>query len=273
MRVPVGDGSVGAILDRPADARAVLVLSHGAGAGMEHPFLAALAAALVARGVAVLRHQFPFTDAGRRRPDPAPVLEATVRAVVASARTLGLPVFAGGKSMGGRMTTRAEAAAALGVAGIVLVGFPLHPPRTPSTTRARHLADVQVPLLFLQGTRDALAPLPAMRRVVARLDDARLHVVDTADHGFALLARRRGDDVTAELADRVVAFVDEVLAEEARAVRPAASPGRSGSRPARGGTRAGRSTVRRRRTQRRRACTCRRRAAAAGACRRSRTGC
>lgn len=271
MRVALVDGSVGAILDRPADARAVLVLSHGAGAGMEHPFLAALAAALVARGVAVLRHQFPFTEAGRRRPDPAPVLEATVRAAVASAQTLGLPVFAGGKSMGGRMTTQAEAAATLGVSGIVLVGFPLHPPRKPGTTRATHLAHVHVPLLFLQGTRDALAPLPAMRRVVRRLPDARLHVVDTADHGFSLLARRRGDDVTAELADRVVAFVDEVLA--ASPVRPAASRGRSGSRPAPGGTRAGRSTVRRRRTQRRRACTCRRRGAAAGACRRSRTGC
>ena len=284
MRIAVGDATVSGVLDRPPSARALLVLAHGAGAGMHHPFMTALAGALVARGIAVLRYQFPFTEAGTRRPDRAPVLEATVRAAVAAGRALGLPTFAGGKSMGGRMTTQAAAGGDLDVLGIVLVGFPLHPPKKTrsggpdrvgpgatkpaGTERARHLAQVPVPTLFLQGTRDALAPLAELRPVLRRLPHAELCVVDTADHGFALLARRKGDDVHAELADAIVAFVDARL----EATRPAASRGRSASRPAPASTPAARSTRPRRRTQRRTECTTRRPEAAEEACRRSRTG-
>jgi len=277
MRIAVGDTTVSAVLDRPRSARALLVLAHGAGAGMHHAFMTSLAEALVARGVAVLRYQFPFTEAGKKRPDRAPVLEATVRAAVAAGRALGLPTFAGGKSMGGRMTTQAEASAPLDVLGIVLVGFPLHPPKKigdgpgatkkMGTERARHLVGVGVPMLFLQGTRDALSPLADLRPVLRRLTRAELSVIDTADHGFALLARRKGDDVHAELADAIVAFVDRRLE-----VRPAASRGRSASRPAPAGTPAARSTRPRRRTQRRTECTTHRPEAAEAACRRSRTG-
>ncbi len=266
MRITVGDTTVSAVLERPPSARALFVLAHGAGAGMEHPFMASLAAALVARGLAVLRYQFPFTEAGKKRPDRAPVLEATVRAAVTAGRALGLPTFAGGKSMGGRMTTQAAADAPLEVLGIVLVGFPLHPPKARSTERARHLAAVGVPMLFLQGTRDALSPLPELRPVLRRTALAELHVVDTADHGFALLARRKADDVHAELADAIVAFVDAQLS----ATR-AASRGRSARRPARAGTPAARSTRLRRRRPRRTGCTSRRPGEAAEACRRSRT--
>ena len=209
-------GTVSALLDRPDDARALLALAHGAGAGMHHRFMAAVAERLAGRGLAVLRYQFPFTEAGKRRPDRAPVCEATVRAAVTRAGELagGLPLFAGGKSMGGRMTSRALAEQPMDpVRGIVFLGFPLHPPGKPSRTRADHLRDITAPMLFVQGTRDKLAPLDSMREVVEGLNAdrpgrAQVHVVDTADHGFAVLKRsgRTDDEALDEIADAVTGF-------------------------------------------------------------------
>jgi predicted alpha/beta-hydrolase family hydrolase len=204
-------GTVSAILDRPRGARAMLVLAHGAGAGMRHAFMSQLAAALAARAVATLRFQFPYAESGRRRPDRPAVLEATVRAAVGEAarRTRGLPIFAGGKSMGGRMTSRAQAAEALrGVRGLVFVGFPLHPAGTRATTRGDHLAAVKLPMLFLQGTRDELAGLDLLRPIVERLPGATLHVVDGADHGFRLPAREaRVRSSIDELADAAASWI------------------------------------------------------------------
>jgi predicted alpha/beta-hydrolase family hydrolase len=197
------------ILNRPASAWAMLALAHGAGAGMRHPFLEALSAVLAAEGMATLRYEFPYLEAGRKRIDPRAVLEARVREAVEAARAEGLPLFAGGKSMGGRMTSQAHAQQPLaGVRGIVFVGFPLHPAREPSTQRADHLAAVDVPMLFLQGTRDELAELELLRPIVARLPRATLHVVEGADHSFHVLKRSgRGDaEVMAELASSMAAW-------------------------------------------------------------------
>jgi predicted alpha/beta-hydrolase family hydrolase len=219
-------GEVGGLLSRPADARALLVLAHGAGAGMEHPFMAAFAGALAGRGVAVLRYQFPYVEAGKKSPDPAPVLEASVRsAVAAGARAApDLPRFAGGKSMGGRMTSRAASAGeGLDARGVVFVGFPLHAAgKPPGVERAAHLQGVPQPLLFLQGTRDALADLGLMRGVCEALGErATLHVVDGADHGFHVprtgphAKRGEGRDdgqVIEELADVTARWIDRVLA-------------------------------------------------------------
>src|SRR5690606_7271948 len=165
-------GSVSALWLAPPGARAALALAHGAGAGMRHAFMESLAAALARAGVATLRYQFPYVEAGRRRPDRPPALEATVRAAAAAAARLApeLPLVAGGKSMGGRMTSRAQAAEPLpGVRGLVFYGFPLHPAGRPGTERADHLAAVALPMLFLQGTRDNLADLELLRPVLDRL--------------------------------------------------------------------------------------------------------
>ncbi|HEY6893741.1 MAG TPA: alpha/beta family hydrolase, partial [Rhodanobacteraceae bacterium] len=163
---------VSALLRVPAEARACYVLAHGAGAGMRHPFLGAIAEALAARGIATLRYQFPYMEKGSRRPDVPAVAHAAVRAAVAEAARL-LPdvaLVAGGKSFGGRMTSQAEAAQHLpGLRGLVFLGFPLHPAGKPSDERAQHLTDVRVPMLFLQGTRDDLADLALLRPVVERL--------------------------------------------------------------------------------------------------------
>ena len=210
-------GEVGALMLRPAGARALLVLAHGAGAGMEHVFMTQAAEGLASRGVATLRYQFPYAEAGRRRPDPPAVLEATVRAAVVAgvAAAPDLPLFAGGKSMGGRMTSRAAAAeGGLGVRGIVLVGFPLHGAgRLPGKERAEHLAEVPVPMLFLQGTRDTLAKLDLMRVVCADLPRAELHVVEGADHGFHVPKRSGRSDamVVEELTSVISSWIDELL--------------------------------------------------------------
>src|SRR5215470_6930074 len=153
---------VSGLLLAPARARACYVFAHGAGAGMAHPFMAAVATELAERGIATLRYQFPYMEQGGRRPDPPKLAHATVRAAVAEAARLlpKLPLVAGGKSFGGRMTSQAQAAAPLtGVRGLAFLGFPLHPAGRPSAERGKHLSDVQVPMLFLQGTRDALAAL------------------------------------------------------------------------------------------------------------------
>jgi predicted alpha/beta-hydrolase family hydrolase len=205
-------GRVSGILTRPSDAGVLYLLAHGAGAGMRHRFMEAIAGALAERGVATLRYQFPYTEAGARRPDPPAVLHATVRAAVATAAEVApdLPCIAGGKSMGGRMTSGAAAREPLpGVAGLVFLGFPLHPPKRPSEDRAEHLSTVGVPMLFLQGTRDDLADLGLITGVCARLGPrATLHVVDGADHGFEVLKRsgRTDGEVLVELAETVVGW-------------------------------------------------------------------
>jgi hypothetical protein len=186
-----------------------LVLAHGAGAGMRHAFLELLAVELATRGVASLRYQFPSMERGSNRPDPPALCHATVRAGVMEANRLapGLPLFAGGKSFGGRMTSQAQAAEALpGVRGLVFVGFPLHPAGKPGTTRAEHLAQVAIPMLFLQGTRDELASLQLLEPVVAALGRrAKLQIVDDADHAFHVRARsgRKDHQVIAELAQAI----------------------------------------------------------------------
>lgn len=206
-------GEVSALLERPRDPAALYVLAHGAGAGMRHPFLEELSHRLGERGVACFRYQFPYREQGRKRPDPPAVAQETVRAAVAAARRAcpeGVPVVAGGKSWGGRMTAYAAASRPLpGVHGLAFLGFPLHPPRRPGTERWQPMSDVRLPMLFLQGDRDALTDLELLRPLVAHLQPpAVLHVIAGADHSFALPRRlgRSPTDVRAELADVLVTW-------------------------------------------------------------------
>ncbi len=186
-----GAGEVSAILVRPAKARWLLALAHSAGAGMRHPFLGALAHELSAVDIATFRYQFPYMEQRRRAPDRPPVLTATVAAAVHAAQQAapGIPVLAGGKSMGGRMTSTAASQQPLDqVRGLVFFGFPLHPPNQPGTKRADHLAKVTVPMLFLQGTRDTFADLALLRPVCAKLNpQPTLHIIESADHSFHVL--------------------------------------------------------------------------------------
>jgi predicted alpha/beta-hydrolase family hydrolase len=189
LGIDVAEGPrVSGLLDAPSDAQAVFVFAHGAGAGMSHSFMGAVAAGLAARGIATLRYQFPYMERGSKRVDPPALAHATVRAAVAKAasRLPGVPLFAGGKSFGGRMTSQAQAASALpDVRGIVFVGFPLHPVGKPSTVRAEHLAEVAIPMLFLQGTRDELADLALLKETIEGLGRrATLEVFEHADHSF-----------------------------------------------------------------------------------------
>ena len=206
---------VSALLTRPADARAACVLAHGAGAGMTHPFMQALADGLAQRRIATLRYQFPFMQRGSTRTDPPALAQAAVRAaVIAAAQRLdGLALFAGGKSFGARMTSQAQAVAPLpAVRGLVFVGFPLHPADRPSDERARHLSEVRVPMLFLQGTRDKLAQSPLVQALVDRLGaPARLEWLEHADHGFEVLVRSgtTAERILAELLDRTAAWMLE----------------------------------------------------------------
>lgn len=208
-----GGASVSALLCAPRQPSALFVFAHGAGAGMDHPFMDGLAAALGERGVATLRYQFPFMEQGSKRPDAPATAQAAVRAAVAeaAARLPGVPLYAGGKSFGGRMTSQAQAVQPLdSVRGLVFVGFPLHPAGKPGTQRATHLADVQLPMLFLQGTRDTLAELALIRSTVSQLGRrASLHVVDGADHSFHVLVRSGRSDaqVLAELADTAAGWM------------------------------------------------------------------
>src|ERR1700681_3432299 len=191
-------GSVSALLMRPAQARACFVFAHGAGAGMTHPFMEAVATDLAERGVATLRYQFPYMEKASKRPDPPGIAQAAVRAAVAEAgrHCVNLRLIAGGKSFGGRMTSQAQAAAPLaGVRGLAFLGFPLHPAGKPSSDRAKHLAEVHVPMLFLQGTRDNLAELSLLEPVVKSLGPlASLHRVEGADHSFHVPARSGRND-------------------------------------------------------------------------------
>jgi predicted alpha/beta-hydrolase family hydrolase len=220
VQFAVGDARVSGLFDRPPEPRALLVLAHGAGAGMLHPFLNAMAARLAERDVATFRYQFPYMDARRRRPDPPDTIVAGVRAAVDEARGLApdLPLFAGGKSFGGRMTSTAQAGGPLaGVRGLVFLGFPLHPPGRPGTSRADHLDAVGVPMLFLQGTRDEFAGIDELRPVLRRLGArATLHVVDGADHSFHVLKRSGRTDakVLHELADAITGWMTPLLARD-----------------------------------------------------------
>ena len=181
------------LLLRPPAASACYVMAHGAGAGMHHAFMAACADELAELGIATLRFQFPYMERGSKRTDPPATCHATVRAAVDCARSLcdSIPLIAGGRSFGGRMTSQAQALEPLpGVLGLAFLGFPLHPPRKPSEARASHLDDVDVPMLFLQGTRDELASLALLHCVVDRLGPrATLHLVQDADHSFHVPAR------------------------------------------------------------------------------------
>ena len=207
LRIAVqGNGEVSALLVRPPSARWLLVLGHGAGAGMAHPFLEKLAAELANAGIATLRYQFPYMEERRRVPDKSELLLSTVAAAVrlAAEAAPGLPLLAGGKSMGGRMSSQAAAQNLLGpVKGLVFFGFPLHPPNRASTKRAEHLAKVGVPMLFLQGTRDTLADLALLRPICEKLGSrARLHIIPEADHSFHVLKKSGKTDaeVMTELA-------------------------------------------------------------------------
>jgi predicted alpha/beta-hydrolase family hydrolase len=200
----------------PSGARWLYVLGHGAGAGMEHPFMDRIAVELAERGVATFRYQFPYMEAGSRRPDYQPKLLATVRSALAEAVRLtpGLPLFAGGKSMGGRMTSLAVSAEPVeDLAGLVFLGFPLHPAGKPSIERSEHLAAVEPPMLFLQGDRDRLAGLDLLEPVCRSLGPrAKLHIVQGGDHSFHVLKRsgRTEDEVMTELAGTAAGWCEEV---------------------------------------------------------------
>ena len=212
----VDDGlRVSARFALPAAARACYVLAHGAGAGMEHPFMRAMAAGLAERGIATLRYQFPYMERRARRPDPPALCHATVRAAIAAcSRRTSLPLIAGGRSFGGRMTSQAQAEERLpGVRGLAFLGFPLHPPGKPSVERAAHLADVKVPMLFLQGSKDEFADLALLEPMVAKLGaEATLRLFEHADHSFHVPAKsgRKDADVLSGVLDTLTAWIEDV---------------------------------------------------------------
>lgn len=205
--VPEAKAAVSALLLLPRNARLVYVFGHGAGTGMHHAFMERMSGLLAERGIGTFRYQFPYIEQGRKRPDTHRVLHGTVRAAVGAAHQSagGLQLIAGGKSMGGRMTSRVQAEEALpGVVGLAFLGFPLHPPNKPGVERADHLTGVGIPMLFLQGTRDSLADLNLLIPVVDRLGPAAtLHIVEGGDHSFKVLkrSRRTAAEVFDEMAD------------------------------------------------------------------------
>ncbi|CAG1003110.1 hypothetical protein PHYC_03042 [Phycisphaerales bacterium] len=219
ISIPIpGADPVSGRLHGPQSPRACYVFAHGAGAGMNHPFMAAVAEGFAQRGLGTLRYQFPYMEKRSKRPDSPAVAHAAVRAAVAEAarRLPGRPLFAGGKSFGGRMTSQAQAAATLpDVRGLIFVGFPLHPAGKPSDDRAEHLSAVRIPMLFLQGTRDELADLDLLRPVVKSLGEkATLTLFEHADHSFHVPAKsgRKDPQVLAELLDAAAAWIDHVIA-------------------------------------------------------------
>jgi predicted alpha/beta-hydrolase family hydrolase len=220
LEIAVGKAAtVSALLIRPAPARACFVFAHGAGAGMTHSFMEQVAAGLGERGVATLRYQFPYMERASRRPDPPALAHAAVRAAVAEAGRCcpGMLLIAGGKSFGGRMTSQAQALEPLaGVHGLAFLGFPLHPAGKPSTDRAKHLSDVHVPMLFVQGTRDNLADGKLLEPVVKGLGpSASLHLVAEADHSFHVLARsgRNDEAVMREILDTFASWIEATSAK------------------------------------------------------------
>jgi predicted alpha/beta-hydrolase family hydrolase len=210
-------GDVSGILNKPDRAKCLYVFGHGAGAGMRHAFMESAADRLASRGVATFRYHFPYMEAGRRGPNPAPVLAKTVRSAVAEAARLApdLPLFAGGKSMGGRMTSTAASKEALtGVLGLAFYGFPLHAPGRDSSERGAHLAEVGLPMLFLQGTRDKLANLDLLAPLLEEVKPRpTLHILEGADHGFHVLKRsgRTDDEVLDEMCERLEEWTGRLL--------------------------------------------------------------
>ena len=213
LEIPVGDGRVSGLFLRPPDAKALYVFAHGAGAGMTHISMTSNAEGLAERGIATLRYQFPYMEKGSRRPDPPRVAHAAVRAAVAEAARLApdLPLFAGGRSFGGRMTSQAQADSPLpGVRGLAFLGFPLHPAGRPGIDRAEHLSRVHIPMLFVSGDRDALAELELLRPVVAGLGErATLQLVADADHSLKVAAKsgRTAADAEAEALDAMARWM------------------------------------------------------------------
>ena len=213
LRIPVGEESVSALLIRPDDATALYVFAHGAGAGMTHKAMESNAQGLAERGIATLRYQFPYMEKGSKRPDPPRIAHAAVRAAVAEAARVApdLPLFAGGRSFGGRMTSQAQAEAALpGVRGLAFIGFPLHPAGKPGIERAEHLDEVQVSMLFVSGARDALAELDLLEPVVAQLGArSTLHLIADADHSLKVPAKsgRTSVEAEAEALDAIAAWM------------------------------------------------------------------
>jgi len=211
-----GQGDVSALLLRPLRARWGLLLAHGAGAGMRHPFLEKLAQEFAAVNIATLRYQFSYMEQRRRAPDSPAIATATVAAAMRTASEVapGLPLLAGGKSFGGRMTSHAAAQGLLSnVRGLVFFGFPLHPPNKPGTKRADHLPKVPMPMLFLQGTRDTLADLTLLRPICAKLGPrATLHIIESADHSFHVLKSSGRDDdaVLRHLAETTASWADRL---------------------------------------------------------------
>ncbi len=209
---------VSGLLQAPGEADACYVLAHGAGAGMMHPFMAEVANGLAERRIATLRYQFPYMERGSKRPDASKLAQATVRAAVIEASRLlpGLAMIAGGKSFGGRMTSQAQAETPLpGVRGLVFLGFPLHPPGRPSDERAEHLFEVEIPMLFLQGTRDALADIRLMRQLAEQLGTrATLKLFEDADHSFHVPARAgcKDADIRSKMLDAFSGWLEEVVA-------------------------------------------------------------
>jgi len=219
LKLNIGSAiSVSALFLTSPQAKACFVFAHGAGAGFTHKFMDVVATGLCERGVATLRYQFPYMEKGSKRPDAPAIAHATVRAAVAEAARCGhkLPLIAGGKSFGGRMTSQAQAIAPLaGVRGLAFLGFPLHAAGKPSIERAAHLSDVHVPMLFMQGTRDKLAELPLLEPVVESLGPrASLHLVQDADHSFHVPVRsgRNDADVMTEILDAFSAWISEIAA-------------------------------------------------------------
>lgn len=218
LRIEIASGeAVSALLIAPPQARACYVFAHGAGAGMTHASMQSVAAGLGARGIASLRYQFPYMEKGSKRPDAPAIAHATVRAAVAEAgrRCEALPLIAGGRSFGGRMTSQAQSLSPLpGVRGLAFFGFPLHPAGKPSSERAKHLADVKIPMLFLQGTRDALAELKLLEPVVKGLGArATLRLIEGADHSFHVLksSGRNDREVMEEALDAFAVWVEGVV--------------------------------------------------------------
>ena len=218
VRIELDDGqAVSGLLQTPPRPLACLALAHGAGAGMRHPFLSAVAAGLAERSIATLRYQFPYMERGSRRPDQPQLAQATVRAALAAASRLvsSLPLFAGGKSFGGRMTSQAQAESPLhDVRGLVFLGFPLHPPGRLTDGRGKHLFDVQIPMLFLQGTRDDFASLSLLHPLIEGLGEhATLELIEGADHSFHVPVRggRKNEEILAGMLEKAVAWMESIL--------------------------------------------------------------
>jgi len=219
VTIPVGDGSVSGLLLRPADAKALYLFAHGAGVGMAHPSMEANARGLAERGIGTLRYQFSYMEKGSGRPDPPKVAHAAVRAAAEVAVNVAgdLPLFAGGRSYGGRMTSQAQALSPIaGVRGLIFLGFPLHPAGAPASDRGDHLADVHIPMLFVSGDRDALAEMSLLQPLVASLrDQATLCVIEDGDHNLKVRAKsgRTSEEAQVEALDAVAGWIRERTAK------------------------------------------------------------